>query len=208
MSYDSALIRLDEAASTLAQAARMRLGTNVNPRPLAERADAALRAALRELPGGGREVEFIQQARSYLRPYAGLGCLGCGALGCLGCGVLGCLGCGSLGCLGCGVGQLPGPLGPAFGVPKMPSGPTTARMPQGVTLPGITMQTRTIGPQFSAARQLIVAARQLVVAKVRQRSARDRPGLGSTAASPVVPVVALLVVAAIAGALLYAEAKT
>ena len=187
VSYDTALVRLDDAAATLAQVARMRLGTNVDPRALSERADAALRAALRELPRGGREVEFIQQARAYLRPYAGLGCLGCGGLG----------------CLGCGVGQLPGPLGPAFGVPKMPSGPTTARMPQGVTLPGISMQTRTIGPQFSAARQFIAAARQLVATKVRQRgvgAAEGGAGRGG--------VVAMLFIgAALAGALVYNEVK-
>ena len=196
MSYDTALIRLDDAAATLAQAARMRLGTNVDPRALAERADAALRAALRELPRGGREVEFIQQARAYLRPYVGMGCLGCGGLGCLGCG--------GLGCLGCGVGQLPGPLGPAFGVPKMPSGPTTARMPQGVTLPGISMQTRTVGPQFSAARQLIAAARQLVAAKVSRR------GVGSTEGGSGRGglVAALLIGVTLVGALAYSELKT
>ena len=152
MSYDSALVRLDEAASALSQAARMRLGTNVDPRGVAERADAALRAALRELPRGDRAGALIQQARTYLRPYAGLG-------------------------------QLPGPLGPAFGVPKMPSGPTTARMPQGVALPGVTMQTRTVGPQFSAARQLVAAARQLVAAKVR---GEGLSGLGTEVSAKLV----------------------
>ena len=146
MSYESALLRLDDASSALAGAARMRLGVNVPPRGLAERADAALRAALRELPRADRKVAaLIDQARMYLRPYAGMGFC----------------------CAGLGQAPLPGPLGPAFGVQRMSPGAFSVMTPQGMTLPGTTMATKTVGPQFSAARQLIAAARQLVAARVR-----------------------------------------